>query len=603
MRTKCVSEADDLHRRGIVAYERGSFEAAVAILERAVSVDGARADILSDLAVIAHSIGDTGKAEASFRAALDLTPEAPRLNFNFANLLKDRSRWDEAAERYRAAIAGEPAFAPAHNNLGNVLKEMTRWDEAAEAYRAAIAADPDFAPAHRNLADIDEIKGRTSTAISGFARAAALRNDPGARIRAALAMPPILNSTDDIDVVRGRVVTQLDELCDAGLRLDDPLRQVGATPFHLAYHGREDRPIMEALATLYRVSCPSLNFTAPHCEKRQGGPKGRPIRIGFVSAFLHDHTIARLNEGLIANLPRDRFDVHVFDRLPRHLAAARSILAAAELDILYYTDIGMEPLSYFLAFARLAPVQCVSWGHPVTTGIPTIDYFISSRLIEPTDAAKSYSERLVELDSLPSSVARPEIVAGNDDGPVFLCPQSLFKIHPEFDRMIGAILAQCPDAELAVLDGLHPEWRAGLEARWQATIPQVAHRIRFVPRRNRTEFMRLLTSARVILDTPHFSGGLSSLEAFSTGTPVVTLVGDFMRARVTFGQYRRMGLADCADLTADAYVDRAVRLARDDSYLHEMSTRIRASSAKLIADPKPIGEHVRFFERAVYDAA
>ncbi len=42
----------------------------------------------------------------------------------------------------------------------------------------------------------------------------------------------------------------------------------------------------------------------------------------------------------------------------------------SSLDILFYPDLGMTPLTYFLAFARLAPVQCVSWGHPVTTGIP-----------------------------------------------------------------------------------------------------------------------------------------------------------------------------------------------------------------------------------------
>ena len=64
--------------------------------------------------------------------------------------------------------------------------------------------------------------------------------------------------------------------------------------------------------------------------------------------------------------------------LPRNLDLARRQIADQELDVLYYADIGMDPLTYFLAFARLAPVQCVTWGHPVTTGIPTIDYFLSS---------------------------------------------------------------------------------------------------------------------------------------------------------------------------------------------------------------------------------
>ncbi len=589
-----MSEADEWHRRAIVAFERGSFDAAVSLLERAVTIDPARADIRGDLAVIAHNVGDRARAEVHFLGALALTPDQPRLNFNFANLLKDQGRWDEAAAHYRSAIAGEPSYAPAHNNLGNVLKEQKLWIEAAEAYRAAIAAGASFAPAHRNLADIDEMKGRTQEAISGFVRAAALRGDPGARIRAALAMPVIPASVAEIDETRARIAQSLDELLGAGLRFDDPLRQVGATPFHLAYHGRNDRPIMEALAKLYRAACPSLGYVAP--EKKREGER---IRIGFVSTFLNDHTIARLNERLIANLPRDKFEVLVFDRLPRDLAAARNVLAAAELDILYYTDIGMEPLTYFLAFARLAPVQCVAWGHPVTTGISTIDYFISSRLIEPDGAASAYSERLIELDAMPASVAAPERGRAEPNGPVFLCPQSLFKIHPEFDAMIGAILAQCPGAELAILDGQHPEWRAGLEARWRKSIPHAVDRIRFVPRRDRVGFMSLLASARVILDTPHFSGGLSSLEALSAGTPVVTLAGDFMRSRVTLGHYRRMGMGDFVGQDSEAYIATAVRLSRDDAYRSEIRDRIRSTSPTLIDDPAPIAEHATFFAKAV----
>ena len=55
-----------------------------------------------------------------------------------------------------------------------------------------------------------------------------------------------------------------------------------------------------------------------------------------------------------------------------------------------YLDVGMDPMTYFLAFARLAPVQCVTWGHPVTTGVPNMDYFISSDLLEPLPGQGSF---------------------------------------------------------------------------------------------------------------------------------------------------------------------------------------------------------------------
>src|SRR5262249_8223166 len=145
------------------------------------------------------------------------------------------------------------------------------------------------------------------------------------------------------------------------------------------------------------------------------------IKVGFLSAHFREHTIGRLTQGLVATLARDTFTVTVLslgrhddalarffkrhaDRhveLPRHLPTARRLIAAEQLDVLYYTDVGMEPLSHALAFSRLAPVQCITWGHPVTTGIPTLDYFVSSGLLEADGAAEHYTERLVRLKTLP----------------------------------------------------------------------------------------------------------------------------------------------------------------------------------------------------------
>jgi predicted O-linked N-acetylglucosamine transferase (SPINDLY family) len=146
----------------------------------------------------------------------------------------------------------------------------------------------------------------------------------------------------------------------------------------------------------------------------------------MVSAYFRLHSIGRLTQEIIARLSRQDFELTVFtvaghdDEVSRHIAAAaehlvqlpeglwdaRRRIAEAELDILFYPDLGMDVRTYFLAFARLAPVQCVSWGHPDTTGIPAIDYFISSALAEPDGARAHYSERLYRLATLPTFYKR-----------------------------------------------------------------------------------------------------------------------------------------------------------------------------------------------------
>src|SRR5207237_1565690 len=133
----------------------------------------------------------------------------------------------------------------------------------------------------------------------------------------------------------------------------------------------------------------------------------------------------------VASAIQKAADRHV--ALSISLPAARRAIAAEQLDVLFYADLGMDPITYSLAFSRLAPVQCVTWGHPVTSGIPAMDYFISSDLLETEEAAEHYTERLIRLKSLAVCYPRPEPPVPlrprshfglPDEGTLYACPQN-----------------------------------------------------------------------------------------------------------------------------------------------------------------------------------
>ena len=130
-----------------------------------------------------------------------------------------------------------------------------------------------------------------------------------------------------------------------------------------------------------------------------------------------------------------------------------------------YPDIGMEPFTYFLAFARLAPVQCVTWGHPLTTGLDTIDWFLSGESLETEEADAHYTERLVRLRGLPTYYRKPQVAGPAksraelglpESGSLYACPQTLFKFHPEFDRLLAAILQTDRRGHLAMIGRTSP---------------------------------------------------------------------------------------------------------------------------------------------------
>lgn len=64
------------------------------------------------------------------------------------------------------------------------------------------------------------------------------------------------------------------------------------------------------------------------------------------------------------------------------LQNAQKAVAALKLDVVVYCDVGMDARTTGLAHGRFSPVQVAFWGHPGTTGLSTMDYFITSDLFE-----------------------------------------------------------------------------------------------------------------------------------------------------------------------------------------------------------------------------
>ncbi|MBT7033564.1 MAG: tetratricopeptide repeat protein [Rhodospirillaceae bacterium] len=615
---------DALHRAGIALFQDGDVTGALEKLAAALALAETRADIAADLGVVQHAAGNLNEAEAYLTQACASDPGNVDYVFNLARVLSAQGRAAEAEKAYRQAIALDPSHPAAHNNLGNLMKDARRHGEAADCYATAIAADETFAPAHRNLADAREAAGDFDGAEAAYAAAIHLRRDAGTRIRDALLLPVIMGSADQIAASRARMEARLDELLDDDIHLTDPLAEVGATNFLAAYHGQDDRAIQEKIALIYKKACPQLLYRAPHVDQWMAGLEGGPMRIGFVSAFFHEHSIGRLNVHLIERLPRPEFEVHVFSfskitdpmaarigagadhfhRLATDLDAARNAIAAAELDCLYFTDIGMEPLSYFLAFSRLAPIQCATWGHPVTTGIPAMDYFISSRRIEPADAEAGYSETLVRLDDFSHTIPNPckgMDLGGRSNDQVLVCPQSLFKFHPDFDPILERIMAENPSARLDIIAGNRDNWTQLLRARLDQTVPAGEGRIRFVPRMGREDYLRFLSSADAVLDTPQFCGGVTSMEALAAGTPVVTLPGAHTRGRLTSGIYRQMGYRECIAENGDAYAALVTRLLNEPDFAQDARRQIREGAERIFSPGQSVRQHAKFFARAMFE--
>ncbi len=544
-----------------------------------------------------YSQGRLAESLAVHEEALRLAPHAVAIRLSAAKLAHALEQQEVSLRHFEEAIRLDPRCYPAVEAARRICVGAGIAERAAHYGRLAYEMNP--------IAD---------TLLS-----------------MKLIVPSIMQSADAIRETRARYQRGVDELLASPPLIERPPGDLGVAAFFLAYHGENDRELQAAAARLYLRAIPSLQFTAPHC--RGGRRRAGRIRIGFISRFFASHSIFSTSVGLIEKLSREKFEVVVLRITPSRdddctariraaadqsvnldpdIFRARDEIAALALDILFYQDIGMEPLSYILAFARLAPVQCVSFGHPNTTGIPTMDYFISNDLFEPPDAQSHYSEKLVQLRDLPTLAyyCKPKMPSGAAtresfglpaEATLYVCPQTLYKLHPEFDDLLRAILARDSRALVVLIAGQFREFAERLRQRFARTLPEGEQRIVFLPFMAFDCFMQLLCLADVILDSVHFNGMNSSLQAFAAGTPVVTLPGRFQRGRHTQAMYRKMEILDCIATDSRHYIDIAVRIGTDRLFAASLRRRILSRHHVLFEDPRVIGEFERFFTEALDD--
>ncbi len=574
--------------------------------------------------------GSPAKAHALAVQALAALPAGAKAHAAFALARFAAGEKDAAIAGHRRALLLDPADAMEWNDRGVMLKQVGAVDDADLAYGRARRVSPDLLPAIKNHAAL--LFDMTDMVAAADAYDHALRiapDDAGLAMKRAMTFPTIVRSEVEIDTIRADIEHRMLAIKRSGMVMEDPLKEVGRPNFYLAYHGRNDRVLQTLIAETYLTLCPALGFVAPHCRS----PKPRSddkLKVGFLSKFFYDHSVKFISEGIIRNLDPALFEVHLispmaeqdvdifppgqgpagYTRIEEDLVQAQQDIAALELDILVFGDIGMEPLSYYLGFARFAPVQCVMQGHPVTTGLPNMDYFVCSAWQEIDGAEAHYTEMPIRVKDiplcypdLPEVPDKPLSAFGLPEGrTLYFCPQTLFKFHPDFDVILKGILEGDPDGILVLLKDRQETRNRQLEARLSETIGDLTQRIHWVGRLPKLDYYALLKHSAAMLDTTHFCGGNTTIQALGLGIPPVTLPADYVRGRMTIGWLKAIGVMEMVAETPEDYVRITLACGTDPAWRAKVVAKIEARKHELFENQACVRELEAFFP-AAYDAA
>ena len=435
-------------------------------------------------------------------------------------------------------------------------------------------------------------------------------------IQKDLAVPKIFENEKDITHYRNNIENKVNKYNFQTFNKKYSIDSQALDPpiFALSYDQYDNKKLFTEIVNLFRKLYPKLNYIKDFKKKETN-----KIKIGFISNFFtNNHTIGKLYKGLIKNLDREKFEISIFNGnqskkkdlinnkyiLPRNFDESSKLISKQDLDIIFYPDIGMSSQMYFLTFQKLARYQITSWGHPETTGNKSIDYFLSSNLMETQDAQSNYSEKLVLSNFLPMYFYKPLLKKKLDKDSlnyenIYSCPQTLVKIHPEFDEIIEGILKKDKKAKIYFLKDKDKILYKKILKRFNKKIKIGLDRIIFMEQLSEEEYINHCGKSSVLLDPLYFGAGVSFHESMFYGTPTVSRPTKYLKSRIVLGAYKQMKIKNPPIVSSnEEYIEKAVEIANNNKLILQMKENFSNSADKYLYENK---DFIKDIEKIFFD--
>ena len=640
---------------------------------REVELRGDQAQSWNNLGLLEKSAGNLDRALECFEKAA--VAEQIGAALNLAQLHFDAGRWQNAVTWSRRALDQTPTHGDAQVLLGVALDRLGDTALAAEQFRAVLAYAPHHGTALLNLANAHQSQDELDEALALYARAEPHQHSPllhqnwhqalmsaghyqeaealmaramrqfpahaGLRVQAALCLPRIYRDTAHLESTEENYQSRLQALirdhAAHNLNSQDLLQVLdNRNNFLLPYQDRNERPLQEAYGQLHARLVQELD---PQRANLRRFPKRRPgrIRVAYCSPNFRNHSATKTTSGFLRHANRNEFEIYTyylgarveeqtqlfvsasehFIHLSPTVAAVESRARIDDIDILFLADIGMTPIMSALAARRLAPVQYTTWRHPMTSGYPAIDGFVSSALMAPERAQDHYSEHLILLRNLGTSYPEFAPMAQRPQRADFGLPanrflyvtsQSLFKYLPQFDAVYAELLQYVPHCSLVMICERYAPmtqvFKDRLRPVFESRGVDFDRRVIFVPRLRQDQFQSMHTLCDVFLDSLPWSACNSLLEVWcQTPLPAVTLPGRYLRDRHVYAMLQRLELPECVARDTDDYIGIAAHLANDPEFYRRVRERIAEHRHLLYNDKDCVRDLESAYRHALVEGA
>ncbi|MEG4573207.1 tetratricopeptide repeat protein [Microcoleus sp. N3A4] len=575
----------------------------------------------------------------AFQAKNDLAQSYSYLGYAFYR----QRQYDQAISYFQNFLEIQTGDVPFYMALADCYQLTNQEDEALKVYEESTRLYPKegnlyffWILALQKIGRIQEAIAVASEASKLLPHALYLKRE------AELLLPVIYENSEEIEFYRQRFAQGLQNLSQQ-ISLETPEAKQNALHgisysqnFFLQYQGKNDLDIQKQYGLIvHRIM--AANY--PQWVLPRFMPPLKPkekIRIGYVSDGLRGNGVGKLLVGWLRNCDRQLFEIYCyhinseedaltqkfivysdfFHHIADDLEAVCKQIISDNLHILVFVEVGMRPQMIKMAALQLASVQCATWLHPVTSGLKTIDYFLSSEAMEPENAEQHYSEQLIPLPNLGIYYTKPIIpeltkrradFQLRDDTIVYLSCQSLSKYLPQHDYIFPEIARRIPQSQFVFVT--NQKLSLSITDKFQQRLKQAFSKYDLksedycviLPWQSLMSYWQLNLLSDIFLDTFSWSGGVTTLEAIACNLPIVTCPGELMRSRQSYGMLKILGLIDTIAKNEAEYIDIAVKLGLDAEWRRTLSQQMSDRHANLYEDVTCVKALEQFYLQVVQE--
>jgi predicted O-linked N-acetylglucosamine transferase (SPINDLY family) len=648
---------DAYNNLGNILFQADELEQAESLYSQAIAANPDHFGSYLNLGNVLMLRQEVEKAIATYETALKLSPNNPDILYNLgvANQSKNnlskaylyfgdafyyQEKYEESILEYQKFLDYQTGDVDFSIRLAYCYTSLNRHEEAIKVCRESILLYPTEVRIYNRLVSLLHEFGSTKEAIEVASEASMLLPDNlSLRLAKYLTLPILYETQEEIEFYRCQFSQGLEAVIpqtplDTPEAINNAFKGIGShTNFYLQYQGKNDLELQTKYGQfVHRI----MAVKYPQWVKPLPIPplgQNHKIRIGYIGDSMRSAGVGKLYLGWLQNCDRQKFEVYcyythpvrdqlthqfqlssdTFYHIPDDLEAVCRQILADKLHILVFPAIGMNSVITQIAGLRLAHIQCTTWAHPVTSGLPTIDYFFSSDFMEPENAQEYYCEQLIRLPNIAFSYPKPSLPEVSktrldfrlrEDAVVYLSCQSLSKYLPQYDYIFPEIAQRVSSAQFAFVSShqsahITEQFQQRLQRAFANFDLKMEDYCVIVPRQYTIGYFNLMFASDIFLDTFRYSGSLTALDAIACDLPIVTCPGELMRGRQSYAFLKILGVTETLAKNETEFIEISVRLGLDSAWRYSIVQQMKQGHSYLYDDKRCVAALEEFYQRVV----